>query len=453
MNDAAGRGRALIERHTPEAAAILTLRDVSMAFPKPSGEMVTVLAGINMTLRKDEILGLLGLSGSGKSTLLRITDGLVKPTSGSVLFHDTRMDGCAKGIALVFQTFALFPWLTVLENVESGLNALGGLSSSEVRRRSLSAIERIGLNGFEATYPRELSGGMRQRVGFARAFVTDPEVLLMDEPFSALDVLTAETLRTTFLDLWMSGTLSTQAVLLVTHNIEEAVSMCDRILVLASRPACIAAEIPVALAQPRDRLDPAFREIVDDIYSIVASRAFESIARGKAGNARWTEPLSGAGIFAIIGLAELLAAAPHNGTAEVAKIARQHARYLDDVLPIAAALQLLDFAELKENAITLTAAGRMFAHGSPGERQRLFKEHLVHFVPLAAHIRQVLVERPGHRAPRVRFESELEDHLTRRDAQRTLRTVIDWARYADLFAYDDKTRSFSLSNLAPGSGI
>ena len=227
-------------------------------------------------MREGEILGLLGRSGSGKSTLLRIAGGLIKPTEGQVLYREEPLSGPAEGIAIVFQTFALFPWLTVLENVEAGLDALG-LPHAEIRTRAMQAIDLIGLDGFQSAYPRELSGGMRQRVGFARAIVINPVLLLMDEPFSALDVLTAETLRTDFLDLWVEHLLPTKSVLMVTHNIEEAVLMCDKILVLSSNPGRIAAEIPVPLLHPRNRLDEEFRALVDEIYSILTARTIKSI--------------------------------------------------------------------------------------------------------------------------------------------------------------------------------
>jgi NitT/TauT family transport system ATP-binding protein len=236
-------------------APVVALKGVSKDFAKPSGEPLTVLADINVSLREGEILGLLGRSGSGKSTLLRIAAGLIQPSAGTVTYRDTVLKGPTDGIAVVFQTFALFPWLTVIENVEAGLDALG-LDHKEARRRALASIELIGLDGFQEAYPRELSGGMRQRVGFARALVIDPTVLLMDEPFSALDVLTAETLRTDFLDLWTSHRLPTKSVLLVTHNIEEAVLMCDRILVLAPNPGRISAEIEVDLPHPAIALIP-----------------------------------------------------------------------------------------------------------------------------------------------------------------------------------------------------
>ena len=423
---------------------VLEMRNICKAYAKPSGELLSVLADINIAIRESEIVGLLGRSGSGKSTLLRIAGGLVKPSSGEARYLGTPITGPAEGIAVVFQTFALFPWLTVLENVEAGLDALG-LSRDEGRRRALSAIDLIGLDGFQSAYPRELSGGMRQRVGFARAIVVDPTLLLMDEPFSALDVLTAETLRTDFLDLWIEHQLPVKAMLLVTHNIEEAVLMSDRILVLASQPGRIAEEIPVGLPYPRNRLDPEFHRIVDEVYSVLTSRTTASIGAQSKIHGGLVQPLAPVSIGLIEGLIEALASPEYGGRAELARIARRHILEVDDLFPIAEALHILEFAELRNGAIKLTAAGRVFAGSGTEERKRLFREHLLRFVPLVAHIRQILDERAGHRAPRVRFESELEDHLHRREAERTVRAVIGWGRYAELFVYDDKARAFSLS--------
>src|SRR5579862_5919877 len=252
-------------------APLLAVRGVCKSFRKPDGDELVVLENVNLTLSPGEIVGLLGRSGSGKSTLLRLIAGLDAPTSGVVDYHGAKVAGPAQGIAMVFQSFALFPWLTVLENVQLGLEAQG-VAEVEMRKRSLQAIDLIGLDGFESAYPRELSGGMRQRVGFARALVVHPNILLMDEPFSALDVLTAETLRTDFLDLWAEGRMPIKAVVLVTHNIEEAVLMCDRILVFGSNPGRILSEMKVALPQPRNRLDPSFREMVERIYVEMTAR-------------------------------------------------------------------------------------------------------------------------------------------------------------------------------------
>ena len=422
--------------------AVLEMRKVCKAFAKPSGDPMPVLVDVNLAMRDGQILGLLGRSGSGKSTLLRIAAGLIKPTSGEVIYEGKPLEGPAEGIAVVFQSFALFPWLTVLDNVEAGLDALG-LDRTEARRRALNAIDLIGLDGFQSAFPRELSGGMRQRVGFARAIVTEPILLLMDEPFSALDVLTAETLRTDFLDLWVEHQLPTKSVLLVTHNIEEAVMMCDRILVLASNPGRIAAEIAVPLPHPRNRMDAEFHDIVDEFYSILTSRATEAFGASKQVTNGRIRPLPPVSVGHIDGFIDALAAPAYQGHAELKQIARALDLDLSELFQIAEALHLLEFAELTAGDIKLTAAGRIFALSDIEERKKLFREHLLRFVPLAAHIHHVLEEREGHRAPRDRFEPELEDHLSATDADRTLRAVIGWGRYAELFSYDDATRTFS----------
>jgi len=427
----------------PMKKVVVELRKVCMVFKRPSGEPLPVLKNIDMSLRDGEILGLLGRSGSGKSTLLRIAGGLIKPTDGVVQYCGAPLTGPAEGIAVVFQTFALFPWLTVLENVEAGLDALG-LPRAEARRRAQSAIDLIGLDGFQSAYPRELSGGMRQRVGFARAFVTQPIVLLMDEPFSALDVLTAETLRTDFLDLWIEHQLPTKSVLIVTHNVEEAVLMCDRMLLLSSNPGKIAAEMPVTLPHPRNRLDDEFRCIVDEIYSVLTARTIESIGALKQVHGGLAQPLPPASVNRISGLIERLVSPPYEGQADLRILASSLVLEVDDLFPIAEGLHMLEFAELKEGTLKLTAAGRVFAQSNTEQRKLLFREHLLRFVPLTAHICRVLRERNDHRAPRMRFEVELEDHLTRRDSRNTLRVATAWGRYAELFTYDDKTGQFSL---------
>jgi NitT/TauT family transport system ATP-binding protein len=429
----------------PAKGAILDLRKVCMVFKRPSGESLPVLENIDMSLRDGEILGLLGRSGSGKSTLLRIAGGLIKPTSGVVSYGGKPLTGPAEGIAVVFQTFALFPWLTVLENVEAGLDALG-LPHAESRRRAESAIDLIGLDGFQSAYPRELSGGMRQRVGFARAIVTQPEVLLMDEPFSALDVLTAETLRTDFLDLWIEHQLPTKSVLLVTHNVEEAVLMCDRVLLLSSNPGRIAAEIPIPLQHPRNRLEDEFHSIVEEIYSVLTARTIASIGTLKQVRGGLGQPLPQASVNRMSGLVEKLLVAPYDGQADLGTLATSLVLEVDDLFPIAEALHILEFAELKDGGLRLTAPGRLFATSGTEERKLLFREHLLRFVPLVAHICRVLSERTDHRAPRARFEIELEDHLTRRDANKTLNVATAWGRYAELFAYDYKIRMFSMIN-------
>lgn len=438
---------AIPEATSPQAARapgaeILRVQDVRRGFSKSQGD-VLVLDGVNLALREGEIVGLLGRSGSGKSTLLRIICGLIEPTSGSVTYRGQALHGAAEGVAMVFQTFALFPWLTVLQNVEAGLEAQG-VQAAERRRRALAAIDLIGLDGFENAYPRELSGGMRQRVGFARALVVDPTLLLMDEPFSALDVLTAETLRTDLLDLWTQVRMPIRSILIVTHNIEEAVFMCDRILVLSSNPGRVVAEIKVPFAHPRNRLDPAFRALVDDIYAKMTARVGEGVARKGLELGTWLPPVS---TNLLAGLIETLAAEPYHGRADLPEIARTLQLEVDDLFPVAEMLQHLGLAEMREGDIFLTAAGRRFAEEGTQERKQLFAELLLQQVPLAARIRQVLDERAGHRAPRVRFEQELEDFLTDGAAETTLDAVIAWGRYAEIFSYNDQTEFFSLDDV------
>lgn len=437
----------------PAEQALLTVDDVRKAFPKPDGSDLLVLDGVNLRLESGQIVGLLGRSGSGKSTLLRLIAGLADPTAGSLSFRGQPIHGPAHGIAMVFQSFALFPWLTVFENVALGLEAQR-VPKAEIRKRSLAAIDLIGLDGFESAYPRELSGGMRQRVGFARALVVHPDILLMDEPFSALDVLTAETLRTDFLDLWSEGRAPIKGVVLVTHNIEEAVLMCDRILVFGSNPGRILSEIRVTLPQPRKRLDPNFRELVERIYVEMTSRRKGGAAGGDTAGPR-NERFPGLGIGSVLprvssnllsGLMETVAAPPYNGTADLPKIASELQLEIDELFPVAETLQLMRFAEVEGGDIKLTEAGISFANLAVDERKRLFARHLLTYVPLAAHIRRVLDERTSHAARKSRFIDELEDFMGEEDAEQTLRAIISLARYGEVFAYNDENASFSLEN-------
>jgi NitT/TauT family transport system ATP-binding protein len=430
----------------------LELRHIRQSYPKPSGEPHLVLDDIDLSLHTNEIVGLLGRSGCGKSTLLRVVSGLAPPVSGEVLYRGGPVRAPAEGIAMVFQTFALFPWLTVLANVQAGLDAIG-VPEAEARSRALAAIDLIGLDGFESAYPRELSGGMRQRVGFARAMVVNPTIMLMDEPFSALDVLTGETLRSDFIDLWTAGRLAIKSVLLVTHNIEEAVFMCDRVLILSSDPGRIAAEIVVSLPRPRDRLATAFRDVVEDLYSRMTAGPAPSSGASQADGAKAPEimasiatqlPIMSA--MRIVGMTEVLSHPSFGGHASLPALGSRLHFSTDDLLRLAEVTQLLGFAELSKGELHLTPSGQALAKAdSPGQKH-LFADHLLRSVPLAAHIHRVLNERPTHVAPRDRFRAELEDHLSTEDAERTLSAVIGWGRYAEVFAYNHPRRLFSLDD-------
>ena len=426
---------------------LVDVRHVQHFYEKGGGADLLVLHDVDLQLRDNEIVGLLGRSGSGKSTLLRAIAGLLKPSKGEVLFQGKPIDGPADGVSMVFQSFALFPWLTVQQNVELGLEAQR-VAPEERRQRALAAIDLIGLDGFENAYPKELSGGMRQRVGLARALVVRPALLLMDEPFSALDVLTAETLRTDLLDLWCEGRMPIRSILIVTHNIEEAVLMCDRILLFSSNPGRVAAEIRVDLPQPRNRQSPAFRALVEDIYARMTARPADTPVRDGA--------FPGTGIGMVLpevstnlmaGLLEALAEQP-KGAAALAALSQSLQMEADELFPIADTLQLFRFVEIEGPQIRLTADGRRYAVSDVDTRKQLFSRHLLSYVPLAGHIRRILDERRGHRAPARRFRDELEDYMSEDYADQTLKALTGWGRYGEAFAYDETSDQFTLEDPA-----
>lgn len=426
-----------------EENILLEVKAVRQAFKKADGNELVVLDNVNLCLRKDEIVGLLGKSGSGKSTLLRTIAGLVRPSAGEIRFkHSSRQ---MLEVAMVFQSFALFPWLTVLQNVELGLEAQG-ISPKERRRRALEAIDLIGLDGYESAYPRELSGGMKQRVGFARALVVAPDILLMDEPFSALDVLTAETLRTDLLDLWIQKKMSLKSVLLVTHNIEEAVLLSDRILIFSSNPGRIAAEIKVKLSHPRNRQSDEFRRVVEEIYALMTAKAVSNTIIQGVVQVGIGQRLPRVSPNQLAGLVEAVEAPHYNGRANLLELGDSVPIDDSEMLHLIEALQMLRFAEVDKGIITLTSAGRVFAQTETQEKKKIFAEHLITYIPLAAYICRILHERPNNRAPRLRFLTKLEDHLSESEAREVMTAVTSWGRYAELFSYDDNTEVFSLEN-------
>jgi NitT/TauT family transport system ATP-binding protein len=427
-------------------APLVEVDGVRHVYRQGDAGKLLVLDDVHLALNDNEIVALLGRSGCGKSTLLRIIAGLMPPTSGTVTIAGERVAGPASQVAMVFQCFALFPWLTVLENVEIGLEAQG-VALEQRNKRALAAIDIIGLDGYESAYPKELSGGMRQRVGLARALVVHPKVLLMDEPFSTLDVLTAETLRTDLLDLWCEGRMPISSILMVTHDIEEAILICDRILVFSSNPGRIVSEIKIDLPRPRHRLEPKFRQLVDDIYELMTSNPAGKPAREGL--------FPGTGISMVLprvspnvlsGLMETVAAEPYNGRADLPPLATNLQMEIDDLFPVAEILQLFRFAEVAEGDIRLTEAGNRFVQVDLDQRKKLFAQHLLTYVPLAGHIKRVLDERATHRAPASRFRDELEDSMSEEAADKTLRAIISWARYGEAFAYDESDGVFSLEN-------
>ncbi|MBU0456035.1 MAG: nitrate/sulfonate/bicarbonate ABC transporter ATP-binding protein [Pseudomonadota bacterium] len=422
---------------------LIEIKNVKKVFKKDIQQDLLVLENVNFNLREGEIVALLGRSGSGKSTLLRVIAGLIESSAGQVLFRGQPVTEPAQGISMVFQHFALMPWLTVLQNVELGLEAIG-VPRKERRQRALKAIDTIGLDGFESAFPKELSGGMRQRVGIARALVVNPDVLLMDEPFSALDVLTADNLRNDLLDLWQQEENKNNSILLVTHNIEEAIFLADRVIVFDSNPGTVRSILKVDISHPRDDTSPEFRSLVNRIYKLMTS------VKGK----EETEAISvidlgyrfpDAGVSELLGLAEMLAD-EETDKSNLAYIADELALDIDDLLSLTEVLDILHFAKQADGEIILTEAGKQFAEADILQRKKIFAAHLLMYVPLVKLIHRVLYENANHRESKRYFIGELEDYLSNEDAGRVLRVVIEWGRYAELFAYDDNSGELNLEN-------
>jgi NitT/TauT family transport system ATP-binding protein len=428
--------------HQPET--IIRIEHLRKAFKKAAMQDLLVLDDVNFQLQEGEIVALLGKSGSGKSTLLRIIAGLIAPTSGHVSYRGQPVQRPVPGIAMVFQSFALMPWLTVLENVELGLEAQG-VGREERRHRAIEAIDIIGLDGFESAFPKELSGGMRQRVGFARALVTNPDVLLMDEPFSALDVLTAENLKSDLLALWKDKKTNTNGILLVTHNIEEAAMLADRMVILGSDPGYIRAELPVSLAHPRSTETPEFRDLVDHIYTLMTTGSEEKTRYA------YRERHIGLGYrlpdvepSELSGLIETLKS--FEDRLDLPLLADELMMNVDDLFPILETLEVLGFAIVRDGDIHLSERGKQFSEADLQERKQLFAESLLEKIPLAQYIRKILDEKFGHRVSEERFLSKLEDFFSEKEAERVLKTMIDWGRYAEIFAYDFNTGFLSLED-------
>lgn len=427
---------------------IIEVINIQKSFKKGDRQELLVLNDINLKLYEGEIIAILGKSGSGKSTLLRIIAGLIRASSGVVNYRGKPVYGPVRGIAMVFQTFALLPWLTVLQNVELGLEAQG-LGREQRRERALNVIDMIGLDGFESALPKELSGGMRQRVGFARALVVQPDILLMDEPFSALDVLTADNLKTDLIDLWKSKKTGLNGILLVTHSIEEAITIADRIVIFNSNPGSIRADFKVTLPFPRNDLDPRFRNQVDRVYTLMTTQPQDERTQG--GDAKYANidigyRLPEASVSEVTGLLETLNTPDHQGKMDLPDVADFLMLDIDELFPLTELLEILRFARVSKGDISITEEGKRFVEADILERKKIFSIQLKKYVPLARYIYDQLVRHPRNRALEEIFVSLLEDYLSENEAERVLRTVIDWGRYAELFAYDYNSGVLSLEN-------
>ncbi len=428
--------------------AIVEIRHIQHSFKKPDKQDLRVIDSVDLNLQEGEIVALLGQSGSGKSTLLRIIAGLMPPTEGEVLYQGKKVLSPVEGIAMVFQTFALMPWLTVLENVELGLEARK-IPAKERRERALKAIDKIGMDGFEGAYPKELSGGMRQRVGFARALVTEPALLLMDEPFSALDVLTAESLRNDLMELWQSSDNKMKAILFVTHNIEEAILIADRIIVFGSNPGCIKGELQVNLPRPRNGQDPAVLNLIDDVYTVMTSTRLQS-QRAKVRLAETSDidhRIPDVGVAELIGLLEAVDELQQKGPIDLPDLANEVRLNIDDLFPVLDALSLLDLARVSEGDIVMTGKGKALLDADITDKKILFAKLLLEHIPLAKHIYATLKATPSQKVLETEFENDLALSFTHDEAKRILETVIDWARYAEIFAYDYNSGMLSLEDV------
>ena len=429
-------------------------RQIEKFYAQEGQTRIQVIAPTDLCVYPDEILAVLGPSGSGKSTLLRMLTGLSMPSAGQVFWHGKPVTGPCENVSIVFQSFALFPWLTVLENVEAPLKARG-ISAEEREKRGLKMLDTVGLAGFETAYPKELSGGMKQRVGFARALVVEPEVLFMDEPFSALDVLTAENLRGELLDLWSDRKLPTRAVFIVTHNIEEAVLLADRIVVLGKNPGVIRTDFRVELPRPRDRKNPFFEQIVDHVYKVLTRPDAVPALEAVAPNGEPAVPakpkyqmLPHARPGGVTGLLEILydgvqaAAGNQGGREDIYRLADELAFEIDEILPIVEAAALLGFIKVSEGDAEITPEGLAFVDADIVDRKDLFRKSALEHATLIRQITRSLEKKANHKLADEFFHDILDEHFTEDETVLQLQTAIVWGRYAELFDHDSKGQYF-----------
>jgi NitT/TauT family transport system ATP-binding protein len=431
------------------ADTIIRAKQVEKFYAQPSENRIQVISPTDLAIYPGEIVALLGPSGSGKSTLLRMLAGLSRPSAGEVLWHEQPLSKADINVSIVFQSFALFPWLTVQQNVEAPLKARG-MAPSERHRQSLKILDTVGLDGFEAAYPKELSGGMRQRVGFARALVVEPEVLFMDEPFSALDVLTAENLRSELMELWQKKTIPTRSIFIVTHNIEEAVLLADRIIVLGRNPGHVRTDFKVTIPHPRDRKSATFTALVDYIYTVltrpdVPPAEMPRIESGRPVREQRQirqEMLPHARPGGIAGLLELVI--DLGGKADIYRLADELAFEIDDLFPIVDAAQLLGFLKVAEGDVSITDTGNAFAESEILRQKELFREAALEHVLLLRRITRALKSKSDHTIPEEFFLDMLDEQFSSDESQRQLETVINWGRYAELFDFDAGRRRFMI---------
>jgi NitT/TauT family transport system ATP-binding protein len=418
--------------------AIAEIRNVCKEFTLPNGADLKVLENISLQIHAGEIVALLGPSGSGKSTMMRILTGLITPTTGEVLAYDKPLVGFHPRASIVFQNFALYPWLTVHENIAMGLEWLQ-LPEEEVRTRVRQAVDKVGLEGFEEAYPKELSGGMKQRVGIARAIVVQPELLCMDEPFSALDVLTAENLRAEVLSLWLDHKVEIKSVLFVTHDIREAVFLANRIVVLSTNPGAIRVILQNEMPHPRDMRSPAFLTMIDHIHDIITNAIIpdEVVPAVPTTVPRHVEPLPHVTPGEILGLLEILD--DNNGTVDIFDLAQKTGKDFGSTITVVKAAELLDFIDTPKHNVVFTDTGRQFLKGDVNNRKLLFKQQLLS-LRLFEVVSGMLKRNESLNLSEEIVLEQLAILLPNEDVEKLFETMVGWARYGELFGYnaDDK---------------
>jgi NitT/TauT family transport system ATP-binding protein len=427
--------------------SLVELKGIAKSFRTADGAPRLVLDKVNFRLAQGEIVALLGKSGSGKSTLLRIMAGLLAADAGAASYRGQAISAPVAGIAMVFQSFALFPWLTVQQNVELGLEAQG-VAPAQRETRADAMLDLMGLAGFGGALPRELSGGMRQRGGIARALVTNPDVLLMDEAFSALDVLTGETLRNDILELWDSQRIPTKGILIVSHNIEEAVMMADRIIILSSDPGRIRSEYTINLPRPRNVDSREVRTLIDEVYGLMTMRHAPAVAATTAAGPHVDYRLPDTDVSRIEGVLDLLAGAPFSGRADLPQLAEEAELPDEELFPTYEALSLLGLAHAEGGDIALTPLGRHYADAEQPLRQEIFGQQLLTHVPLPALIRERLESEASGALSEKPFIELLEEGLEAEEAKRMLEIAIEWGRYGEVYQYDFHTGLLKLPDQA-----
>lgn len=412
------------------AEIILETRGLTKSYPMSGGREISVLEDIDIRVREGEFISILGPSGAGKSTLLRIMAGLTRPSRGDVLYHGVPLQNANPKISMVFQSFALFPWLTVLENVELGIKSYN-VPEKIGREKALKMLDMVGLDGFEDAYPKELSGGMKQRVGIARAMVIEPEILFMDEPFSALDILTAENLRGELIDLWVNKKIPTKSIIFVTHNIEEAVFLADRAIIMSHNPGRVKADISVDLPYPREKASREFIHTVDRIFTMLTKPTEEVPFLIKVERYQF---IPHAKVGAIAGLIELVH--DKGGRVDISTLASDLSMEVDDIFPIIEASVFLGLGEIKDGDFVIMRKGEEFSDADTLMKKEIFRDIALNNIQLIKQIVQVLQTTSRHRMSEEFFIEILENHFTKEEAWNQLETAIDWGRYAELFAYD-----------------